>query len=148
MDLTFELLSENDIPQIREIIEGFMEYDPEQIRAFLSEKQNYAFVPKLGDKVVGLIYGYSLTRMDGKSSQFFIYSVDIHPDYQDRGYGSQFALHVVDWARDNGFSESFVITDRDKPRACRVYEKAGMKFSENDCDRTYVIEYGEYEYDL
>jgi len=88
-----------------------------------------------------LIYGYALTRLDGKEPQFFIYSVDIHPAYQDRGYGSRFVQYVVDWARDNGFSESFVPTDKDNPRACRVYEKAGMKHSENDCDRMYVVEY-------
>ena len=138
MNLSFEPL---DIPQIKGIIEGFMAYNPEQIRAFLSEKHNIAFVAKYDNNVIGLVYGYALTRMDGRAPQFFIYSVDVHPSYQDRGYGSQFMQFVVDWARKNGFSESFVPTDRDNPRACRVYEKAGMKYSENDCGRIYVIEY-------
>jgi len=141
MSLSFGLLHEADIPSIREIVEGFMVFNPEQIKAYLSETKNTAHIAKLDGTTIGLIYGYALTRLDGKAPQFFIYSVDIHPAYQDRGYGSRFVQYVVDWARDNGFSESFVPTDKDNPRACRVYEKAGMKYSENDCDRMYVVEY-------
>jgi len=140
MSLTFEMLQEKDIPQLKDILENYLE-NPEQIKAFLAEKQNIAIAAKCDDKVIGLIYGYSLTRMDGKAPQFFIYSVDIHPAYQEKGYGSLLMEYVVNWARTNGFSESFVITDKDNPRACRVYEKAGMTHSENDCERMYVIEY-------
>lgn len=141
MNLSFKMLTEKDISSIKEIIEWFIEYDYEQIKVFLSEKQNIAIVAKLDGKTIGLIYGYSLTRIDGKSPQFFIYSVDIHSAYQDKSYGSQLVQYVVDWARNNGFCESFVLTDKDNPRACRVYEKAGMTHSKNDCDRMYVAEY-------
>jgi GNAT superfamily N-acetyltransferase len=143
MNLTFEKLQENDIPQIKEIIEWFMECNFEQIKMFLSEPQNIAIVAKLDGKIIGLIYGYSLTRMDGKAPQFLIYSVDIHETYQDKGYGSRFVQYAVDWARDNGFCESWVLTEKDNPRACRVYEKAGMTHSKNDCERMYVAEYEE-----
>ena len=141
MNVSFEILQEKDIPSLKEIIEGFMKYNLEQIKVFLSEKQNIALIAKIDDKTIGLIYGYSLTRMDGKAPQFFIYSVDIHPAYQDKGYGSRFVQYAVDWARNNGFSESFVPTEKDNIRACRVYEKAGMTYNEKDCDRGYVIEY-------
>jgi GNAT superfamily N-acetyltransferase len=147
MNLHFERLKENDIHQLQNIIEeeafdGYDEYDFAQAKTFLSEKQNIAIAAKLNDKIIGLIYGYSLTRFDGKAPQFFIYAVDIHKDYQNKGYGSRFVKYVVGWARDNGFCESFVLTDKDNLRACRVYEKAGMKHSEKDCERMYVAEYG------
>ena len=77
MSLSFELMREADIPSIQEIVEGFMTFNPEQIKAFLSEKQNMAHIAKLDGTIIGLIYGYSLTRLDGKEPQFFIYSVDI-----------------------------------------------------------------------
>ena len=140
-NLTFETLTEADIPSIREIIEGFMAFNYERIKSFISEKQNIALIAKLNGTAIGLIYGYSLTRMDGKTPQFFIYSVDIHPNFQNKGYGSRFVQYAVDWARDNGFSESFVPTEKDNPRACRVYEKAGMKHSDKDCDRLYIAKY-------
>ena len=130
MNLTFELLCGADIPSIEE-----------NVKKFLSQPQNIAFVAKLDGKTIGLIYGYMLTRMDEKGPQFFIYSVDIHAAYQDRGYGTRFIRHVLDWAEKNGCSESFVLTDKDNPRACRAYEKAGMTHSENDCERMYVADY-------
>jgi len=130
MELDFELLKEKDISQIRDISEEFADIDPENVKPFLAEKQNTALVAKLGDKVIGLIYGYSLTDFDDMSSQFFIYSVDIHTDYQNMGYGSKFIQFTVDWARKNGFRECFVLTDADNKRACRIYEKAGMTVSD------------------
>lgn len=141
MDITFELLQKEDISQIEEIIKGFMSFNPDRIQLFLSENQNIALVAKLDKKIIGLIYGYSLTRMDGQMPQFFIYSVDIIPLFQDRGIGSRFVQYAVDWARENGFSESFVLTDKGNPRVCRVYEKAGMKHTKKDLDRMYSIEY-------
>ena len=143
MSLSFQLLQEKDIQLVREIVESFMDYNREQIKAFLSEKQNIALVAKLDRKIIGLIYGYSLTGFDNEKPQFFIYSVDIHSAYQDKGYGSQLVQYAVDWARDNGFCESWVLTDKDNPRACREYEKAGMTHSKNDCERMYVVEYEE-----
>jgi len=145
MNLSFEMLQEKDISSIDEIIDWFTECNQEQIKVFLSEKQNIAITAKLDGRIIGFIYGYSLTRIDGKSPQFFIYSVDIHDAHQDRGYGSQLVRYAVDWARENGFFESFVLTEKDNPRACRVYEKAGMTHSKNDCERMYVAEYEENE---
>jgi len=134
------MLRSEDIPQLKEILEDYME-SPQQAGIFMSEKQNIAIVAKLNNKIIGFVYGYSLTRLDAKLPQFFIYSVDIHPAYQDKGYGSQLMQYVIDWAGNNGFSESFVLTHKDNPRACRVYEKAGMSYSTNDCERMYEVKY-------
>lgn len=146
MNVSFEHLQDKDLPKLRAVIEddafdGYGAFDFAQAKTFLSERQNIAIMAKLDDKIIGLIYGYSLTRFDGKSPQFLIYAVDIHKDYQDKGYGSRFVKYAVDWARDNGFCESWVLTDKDNPRACRVYEKAGMKHGDKDCERMYVAEY-------
>ena len=141
MSLTLEPLQQKDISQVQNIGGDFVDYTPERVEKFLSEKRNIAIVAKLDGKVVGLVYGYSLTRMDGKAPQFFIYSVDIGIPYQDKGYGSQLVKFAVEWARENDFSESYVFTGKDNPRACRVYEKAGMKHDEADCCRMYEVIY-------
>ncbi|MCL2406435.1 MAG: GNAT family N-acetyltransferase [Defluviitaleaceae bacterium] len=141
MNLTFGLLCESDASHITEIVNWFMECSYDQIKAFLSEKQNIAIVAKLDERVVGLVYGYSLTCFDKEKPQFFIYSVDVHNDHQNTGYGSQLVAYAVEWARNNGFGEAFVMTHKDNPRACKVYEKAGMTHSESDCERMYEIEY-------
>ncbi|MCL2402016.1 MAG: GNAT family N-acetyltransferase [Oscillospiraceae bacterium] len=141
MNLSFERLQTKDIPATREVFEDTYSY--EQTLKFLSEKQNIAFVAKLDGVVIGLIYGYELTCMDKERPQFLIYSVDIYDAYQDRGYGQEFVKFVVDWARENGYCESWVLTHKDNPRACKVYEKAGMTHSETDCERMYEVAYEE-----
>ena len=142
MDLSFEHLQHKDIPAIKEVLEEESgQFDPEWVKTFISEKQNIALIAKLGDTSIGLIYGYSLTCIKARKPQFFIYSVDIFMSYQNKGYGTRFIKYAVDWAKDNGFSETFVLTHKDNPRACRAYEKAGMTHSKNDCERMYVAEY-------
>ena len=141
MELIFEHLQEQDIFQLRDISDEFSNIEPEQVKPFLAEKQNIAFVAKLEGKIIGLLYGYSLADFDGVTSQFYIYSVDIHTKYQNNGYGSRFVQFAVEWAKNNGFRKCYVCADGNNARACRVYEKAGMMHSKNDCDRMYVVEY-------
>ncbi len=141
-NLVIRMLTADDVPNMRPIVDDDgMVYDPERITAFLSEKQNVAFTAIQDGVIIGLLYGYALTRLDSKPPQFFIYSVGVHSAHQNRGIGTRLVQHAVDWARNNGFSESFVPTEKDNPRACAVYEKAGMMKSGADCDRIYVIEY-------
>ena len=142
MNLQFEHLTQNDIPKIKILFDESKEdFDEGWVMAFLSQSHNIALVAKLDNVPIGLIYGYSLTCMEVRRPQFFIYSVDIFEGYQDKGYGGRFVKYAVDWARDNGFSESFVMTHKSNLRACAVYEKAGMTHSEDDCERMYVAEY-------
>ena len=144
MSLSFERLQQKDISAMKEVIEDELgDFDPEWIKVFLSEKQNFAFMAKLDDAPIGLIYGYSLTCIEVKKPQFFMYSVDIFEAYQNKGYGSRFIKYVLDWAKDNAFSETFVLTHKDNPRACKAYENAGMEYSENDCERMYEINYSD-----
>ena len=55
MKLSFELLQEKDILQLRGVVEGWMDFNPRQVEMFLSEKQNIAHVAKLDDTVIGLV---------------------------------------------------------------------------------------------
>ena len=126
MGLHFERLQEQDVLQLCEISDEFSDIDLEGVIPFLAEKQNIAFVAKLDNKVIGLLFGYSLTDFDGGTAQLFIYSVDIHTEYQDEGYGSQFVQYVISWAKEIGFRQCFVCADTDNKRAYRVYEKIGM----------------------
>jgi ribosomal protein S18 acetylase RimI-like enzyme len=141
-NIKLRFLCKSDIPLLCEILEDDgMEFNPKQLEKFLSEKQNLAFVAIVNGKIIGLAYGYALMRPDKDKPQFLIYSVNIHSNYQDRGYGSKLIQFIVDYARENNYCESFVITENDNERACRIYEKAGMNHSSKDNDRVYVIEY-------
>ena len=146
MDLVFELVKENGAQSLKSVIEDSgAALDSESAREFLRGAGNLAFAAKLGGEVVGLAYGYVLTRLDGKGPQFHIYSVDVHSGHRNKGIGSGLVRFVADYARENGFSECFVITEKSNGSACRVYEKAGGK-SEFEDEIVYVMDFEKEEF--
>ena len=138
----YRLLTPEDIPAMKEILtETGSSYLPGQIGKFMADAGNLAFGAFLEERMAGLLYGYSLCRMDDRGPQFFVYSVDVLPEFQGRGIGKAFLRYVVEYCRENGFSEVFVPTEKGNVPACRVYEKAGGK-SDYDDEVIYVIEFG------
>jgi len=117
--------------------------DISRLNDFLEYPHNLAFIAKYQNEVCGFIYGYSLMALDA-APQLFIYSVDVLSEYQNKGIGSRLFQYIVDYSRENGFSECFVITDKRNKRACRVYEKAGGK-NDFDDEIVYVIKHDRIE---
>ncbi len=109
-------------------------------KRFQKKDSNYIFVVADDDIVIGYAYGYALETFNGIKPILFIFSVDVLPQSQEKGYGSNLLSFIVKYAKENGFSECFVITERSNPRACRVYEKAGFVADHND-DVVYVAEF-------
>ena len=150
MSLIYERLQEKYIPELGEMFtqynpgderdEGYV-HDPEQVKKFLVEPQNIAFVAILDDKVIGCIFGYSMTMIDEVAKEFYIYGVDIHPDYHSKGYGTEFMKYVLKWVKENGFRYASVPTGSDNLAACRCYEKAGMEMDDWKKARSFVVKY-------
>jgi len=144
-NLTFHFLQESDIPELEVMFtqdnpgDEPIEFNPAQIRKFMTEPQNIAFVAKLDGKVIGCMYGYSLTMIDEEEKEFFIYGVDVHPEHHNKGYGTELMKYVIDWLDDEGFRDTYVMTHSDNPRACRCYEKAGMEC--DDKARLFSVEF-------
>jgi len=142
MNPIFDILTLDDAATISQIAEWFADSDEAQIRAFLSEPQNIAITAKLDGNVIGLLYGYILTTFNNPRPQFFVYSVDIREGYQGKGYGRLLMRHVMDWAREYGCCESFVLTHRHNAAACRAYEAAGMvNYCQTDDVRMYEVSF-------
>lgn len=138
-EIIFKLISAEDIPRLKEImIDDGGCYNAEQLKRFMDHRDIVAFGAFLDNQIIGLIYGYSLCQISDERPQFFIYSVGIHSNYQNKGYGSKFFQYVVDYCRNNGYAEVFVPTDKGNVRACKVYENAGGK-SDFDDEIIYVI---------
>lgn len=72
---------------------------------------------------------------------FFLY---FYPPGKDVELTAVFMVWLADYDRKLRCSELFVITDKENPRACRVYEKVGGK-SEYDNEVVYVIDYEKVE---
>ena len=116
-----------------------LEIDLIRLKDFLEQPHNLAFIAKYNGEVCGFVYGYSLMSL-ATSPQLFVYSVDVLSRFQNNGVGSKLFQYVVDYSKENGYSECFVITDKGNKRACRIYEKAGGK---NDFENeiVYVIKH-------
>jgi len=116
-----------------------LEIDEARLSEFLKHHQNLAFTAKYKDEVCGFIYGYTLMSLS-TAPQLFIYAVDVLSKFQNKGIGSKLFQYVVEYSRENGFSECFVMTNKSNKSACRVYEKAGGK-SDYEDEILYVIEH-------
>jgi len=121
-----------------------LEIDKLQLAEFLGQPQNLAFIAKYHDEACALIYGYTLMSLNSPP-QLFIYSVDVIHRFQNNGIGSKLFQYVVDYSKENGYSECFVITDKGNKRACRIYKKAGGK-SDYEDEIVYVIKHNAYSY--
>ncbi len=141
--LVFRPLTVSDISLLEEILTDDAGcFDPQQIEKFMRMDGNMAFGAILDNKIIGLLYGYALCQLCDDRPQFFVYSVAVHSNFRNRGYGSRFFQYVVDYCREKKYAEVFVPTDKGNVGACKVYEKAGGK-SDFDREIIYVIKFAE-----
>ena len=129
--MEYKILEKQDLELMREIIEDDdMKFDLKNLNDFYNDKNVISFIAKNENKIVGFAYGYDIIHPDGRHA-YFIYSIGMLPDYQDKGYGTKLLGFIKDYISSKGFFEMFVLTDKGNPRACHVYEKLGGK---NDYD--------------
>lgn len=68
-----------------------------------------------------------MLRPDGKS-MFYIHSVDVIPEYQNKGIGTKLMEYVLKYIRDEKrYYKFFVLTEETNIRACKVYQKYADK---------------------
>lgn len=140
--MEYKLLEERDLELLKDVIEDDnMIFDMDNIKKFYTDKNTIGFIAKTDNKIVGFAYGYDIIHPNGKHA-YFLYSIGMLPDYQDKGYGTKLLSFVKDYISSNGFFEMFVLTDKGNPRACHVYEKLGGKndFEDEIC---YVYNFDE-----
>lgn len=135
--MEYKLLEEQDLKLLQNVLEDDnMVYNLEQLKKFHKNESVIGFVAKTDGKVVGFAYGYDIVHPDG-SHAYFIYSIGMLPEYQNKGYGTRLLSFIKEYIRSHGFFEMFVLTDKGNQRACHVYEKLGGK-SDFDDEICYV----------
>lgn len=138
--MEYKLLEEKDLKLMKEIVEDDdMIFDLEKLNEFYNDKNTISFIAKENNKITGFVYGYDIIHPDGRHA-YFIYSVGMLPEYQDKGFGTKLLEFVKDYIKSHGFFEMFVMTDKGNPRACHVYEKIGGKNDYED-EICYVVKF-------
>lgn len=124
--MKIKLLEEKDIANMQEILhDDDMIFNLDFLKNFLSCPNAYGFIASIENKIVGFAYAYSLLRPDGKT-MFYLHSIGVLPAFQNLGVGTKMMDYIVNFAKENNFSEVFVITDKANNTACHVYEKTGF----------------------
>ena len=107
-------------------------YAISDLKKYIEKEDNYGFIAKDNDKVIGFAYGYVLLKPDGRKA-FYFDSIDVMKDCQKNGVGTVMMKFVADYAKQIGCYEMFLVTNKSNVSACRCYEKSGgVKLSDDD----------------
>ena len=129
-----KVLEKQDFELMKEIIEDDdMEFDLDNLNEFLKDKNNYGFIAKKDNKIIGFIYGYSLLKPNGKY-MFYVHSVGVLPNYQGKGIGKELFKYMVEYLENEKKSyKYFLLTTEDNIIAQKLYRK----YSNKECLQVY-----------
>ena len=137
--MVFKVLEEQDIEMMLKFIDDEnTQYDKDYLRNFIINKNNYGFIAKEKNNVLGFAYGYVLLKPDGRKA-FYFDSIDVMKGDQNKGIGTQLMKFVSNYSKKLGCYEMFLISQRSNVSACRCYVKAGG-ISEAEDDVVFVFE--------
>ena len=93
------------------------------LEKFIENKDNYAFVGIIDNKIIAFLYGYGMLRPDGKQ-MFYIHLVDVIDEEQSKGIGTKLMEFTLDYIKkENKYYKFFVLTKIDNIKACILYQK-------------------------
>lgn len=126
--MKYKLLEKEDLKLMKEIIEDDnMNFDLNNLQKFLNDKNNYGFIAKEENKIIGFIYGYSLLKPNGKY-MFYVHSVGVLPNYQGKGIGKELFKYMDEYLVDEKkVYKYFLLTSEDNIIAQKVYRKHSSK---------------------
>lgn len=110
-------------------------------KKFIDNKNDFGFIAKINNKIVGFAFGYILLKPDGRKV-FYLDAIDVMPDFQGKGYGTGLISFARDYAKTIDCYEMFLITNRSNISACKCYEKAGG-INDADDEVVYVYDFRE-----
>lgn len=126
--MEYKLLEKQDLELMKDIIEDDdMEFDLTNLYNFLEDKNNYGFIAKEENKIIGFIYGYSLLKPNGKY-MFYVHSVGVLPNYQGKGIGKELFKYMVEYLENEKKSyKYFLLTSENNMIAQKLYRKHSTK---------------------
>jgi ribosomal-protein-alanine N-acetyltransferase len=99
--------------------------DPAYMRAFLADDRHYFVIVYVGDEPVGYVFGYRLSRFDGKPPMVFVYEVAVVEEHRRRGIGRALIKEIKRLADKDGCRKMLVPTNRSNEAAMALYRSAG-----------------------
>lgn len=139
--MEYKILEEQDLKLMLDFVDDEnTKYDIDNLNKFIESKNNFGFIAKTNNKVIGFAFGYVLTKPDGRKV-FYLDTIDILPEYQGKGYGTNLISFVCAFAKKIKCCKMYLITNKSNIAACKCYEKAGG-IKKADDDIIYVYNLG------
>ncbi len=123
--MEYKILEEQDLELMLDFVDDEnTKYSIEVLKKFIDEKNNFGFIAKTNNKIVGFAFGYILLKPDGRKV-FYLDAIDVMPEYQGKGCGTGIISFARDYAKTLNCYKMYLITNRSNVSACKCYEKAG-----------------------
>ena len=123
--MEYKILEEQDLALMLDFVDDEnTKYSIEVLKKFIDEKNNFGFIAKTNNKIVGFAFGYILLKPDGRKV-FYLDAIDVMPEYQGKGCGTGIISFARDYAKTLYCYKMYLITNRSNVSACKCYEKAG-----------------------
>ena len=140
--MEYKLLEKKELELMLDFVDDEnTQYSVSKLEDFIENKNNYGFIAKLNNKIVGFAFGYILLKPDGRKI-FYLDAIDIMPEYQGKGYGTGLISFARDYAKSIECNKMYLITNKSNISACKCYEKAGGRNKAND-EIVYVYNFKE-----
>lgn len=140
--MKYKLLEEQDLELMLDFVDDEnTQYSIKNLKKFIDSENNYGFISKENNKITGFTTGYLLFHPDGRRV-FYFDAIDVMPEFQNEGVGTELMTYVRNYAKELGCYEMFLITNRSNISACKCYEKSGGISEAND-DVVYVYDFGD-----
>ena len=123
--MEYKILEEQDLALMLDFVDDEnTKYNIEALKKFIDEKNNFGFIAKTNNKIVGFAFGYILLKPDGRKV-FYLDAIDVMPEYQGKGCGTGIISFARDYAKTLNCYKMYLIKNRSNVSACKCYEKAG-----------------------
>ena len=140
--MEYKILEDKELELMLDFVDDEnTKYSISKLEDFIENKNNYGFIAKLNNKIVGFAFGYILLKPDGRKI-FYLDAIDIMPEYQGKGYGTGLISFARDYAKSIECNKMYLITNKSTISACKCYEKAGGRNKADD-EIVYVYNFKE-----
>lgn len=106
--------------------------DPDALTEFLANPEHYLLLAIETEKVVGSLYGYALRHPHRREPQFFLYGIDVRPEYRNRQIGSALVNQFIAEAKRTNAFEVWVLTNASNSAAMAMYSHCGLERPNRD----------------
>jgi len=106
-------------------------------RRYLADRRNLFLLAREGTIPVGYLRGTYLLQTRTTMPQFLLYEIGVAKGYRWRGVGTALVRTMLEYARNAGCEEAFVLTSPRNRAAVALYRSTGGT-TETSGDRMYV----------